>query len=87
MAAAKHKFQQLVFNPVNQKLTDFLDELQKVAKNAFRVASQMILEQFIYAKLPSRLNKSINQEHLENGTYEEIVSHLEMELKLSKSVS
>ena len=28
MATAKHKFQQLVFNPVNQKLIDFLDELQ-----------------------------------------------------------
>ena len=27
MATAKHKFQQLVFNPVNQKFIDFLDEL------------------------------------------------------------
>ena len=27
MATAKHKFQQLVFNPANQKLIDFLDEL------------------------------------------------------------
>ena len=31
MATAKHKFQRLVFNPANQKLTDFLDELQKLA--------------------------------------------------------
>ena len=29
MATARHKFQQLVFNPANQKLIDFLDELQK----------------------------------------------------------
>ena len=29
LATAKHKFQQLVFNPANQKLIDFLDELQK----------------------------------------------------------
>ena len=29
MATAKHKFQRLVFNPANQKLIDFLDELQK----------------------------------------------------------
>ena len=29
MATAKHKFQQLVFNPANHKLIDFLDELQK----------------------------------------------------------
>ena len=27
MATAKHKFQKLVFNPANQKLVDFLDEL------------------------------------------------------------
>ena len=35
MATAKHKFQQPVFNPANQKLIDFLDELQKLAKDAF----------------------------------------------------
>ena len=29
MTTAKYKIQQLVFNPVNQKLIDFLDELQK----------------------------------------------------------
>ena len=34
MATAKHKFQQLVFNPANQKLLDFLDELQKLANDA-----------------------------------------------------
>ena len=36
---AKHKFQQLVFNPANQKLIDVLDELQKLAKDAFGVAA------------------------------------------------
>ena len=29
MATAKYMFQRLVFNPANQKLIDFLDELQK----------------------------------------------------------
>ena len=47
MATAKHKFQRLVFNPANQKLIDFLDELQKLAKDAFGVAAQAIIEQFI----------------------------------------
>ena len=76
MATAKHnKFQQLVFNPANQKLIDFLDELQKLAKGAFGVAAQAIIEQFIYAKMPPHLRKSKNQAHLENGTYEQIVSH------------
>ena len=83
MATAKHKFQRLVFNPANQKLIDFLDELQKLAKDAFGVAAQAIIEQFIFAKMPPHLKKSINQAHLENGTYEQIVSHLERVLELN----
>ena len=83
MATTKHKFQQLVFNPVNQKLIDFLDELQKLANDAFGVAAQAIIDQFIYAKMPPHLKKSINQVDLENGTYEQIVTHLERELELN----
>ena len=83
MASAKHKFQRLVFNPANQKLLDFLDELQKLAKDACGVSAQAIIEQFIYAKMPPHLKKSINQGHLQNGTYEQIVSHLERELQLN----
>ena len=55
MGTAKHKFRRLVFNPANQKLIEFLDELQKLAKNAFGVATQAIIEQFIYAKMPPHL--------------------------------
>ena len=76
-ATAKHKFQRLVFNPANRKLYDFLHELRKLAKDAFGVVAQAIIEQFIYAKMPPHLKKSINQAHLGNGTYEQIVSHLE----------
>ena len=83
MATAKHKFQKLVFNPANQKLVDFLDELQKLAKDAFGIAAHAIIEQFIYAKMPPHLKKSINEAHLENGTYEQIVTHLERELELN----
>ena len=83
MATAKHKFQRLVFNPANQKLNVFLDELQKLAKDAFGVAAQAIMGQFIYAKMAPHLKKSINQAHLENCTYEQIVSHLERELELN----
>ena len=82
MATAKHKFQKLVFNPTNQKLVDFLDELQKLAKDAFEIAAHAIIDQFIYAKMPPHLKKSINQAHLENGTYKQIVTHLEKELEL-----
>ena len=83
MATAKDKFQQLLFNPAKQKLIDFLDELKKFAKDAFGVDAQAIIEQFIYAKVPPHLKKSINQAHLENGTYEQIVTHLERELELN----
>ena len=60
MAAAKPKFQRLVFNSANQKIIDCPDELQKLAKNAFVVAAQAIIEQFIYAKMPP-LPEEINQ--------------------------
>ena len=83
MATAKHKFQRLVFNPANQKLINLLDELRKLAKDAFGVAAQVIIEQFIYAKMPPQLKKTINQAHLENGTFEQMVSHLEWELELN----
>ena len=82
-ATTKHKFQRLVFNPVNQILIDFPDELQKLAKGSFGVAAQLIIEHLIYAKLPPHLKKSINQAHMENGAYEQIGSHLEIELQLN----
>ena len=70
MAIAEHKFQKLVFNPAYQKLVGFLDEIQKLAKEAFGIAAHAIIEQFRYAKKPQHLKKSIYQAHLENGTYE-----------------
>ena len=65
MATAKHKFQQLVFNPANQKLIDFLDELQKLAKDAFGVDAQAIIENlpiFIYSKIHICQNASTPEE-------------------------
>ena len=83
MATAKHQLQKLVVNPANEKLVDFLHELQKLAKDAFGIAAHAFIELFIYAKMPPHLTKSINQAHLENGTYEQIVTHLETELELN----
>ena len=83
MATARHKFQKLVFNPANQMLLGFLDELQKLAKDAFGIAAHDIIEQFIYAKMPPHLKKSKNQAHLDNGANEQIVTHLERELVLN----
>ena len=64
MATAKHKFQKLVSSPANQKIVDFLDELQKLAKDAFGIAVYAIIDQFIYDKMPPHLRKSTNQAHL-----------------------
>ena len=83
MTKAKHKFCEPVFNPANQKLVDFLDELQKLTKDAFGIAGHAINEQFIHAKMPLQLKKSINQAHLDNSTYEQIVTHLERELEMN----
>ena len=83
MATAQHNFQQLVFNPANQKLVDFLDELQKKGNEAFGIAAHAVIEQFIYAKMPRNLKKSINQAHLVNGTYEQVVTYLEKEIELN----
>ena len=57
MATAKQKFQRLVLNAAKQKLIDFLEELQKLAKDAFGVAAQAIIEQFLFAKIPTHLKK------------------------------
>ena len=83
MTTAKHKCQHLVFNPAKQKLIEFLDELQKLAEDAFGVAAQAIIEQFIYVQMPPPLKKSINQAQLENGTYDQIVTRLEKELEIN----
>ena len=83
MATAKHKYQKRVFRPANQKLVDFLDELQRLSKDAFGIAAHAIIEQFIYAKMLQHLKKSMNRAHLENSTYEQIVRHLERELELN----
>ena len=76
MATAKNKYKRVVFNPANEKTTDFPDELQKLAKDAIGVATQVIIEHFIYVKIHPHLKKAINQAHLENGTYGQIVTHL-----------
>ena len=70
MATAKDKFQQLIFNPDNQKVNDFLGVFQKVAKDANGAAAQGILKQFINAKKHPHLKKLINEAQLENGSYE-----------------
>ena len=42
-----------------------------------------MIENLLYAKMPPHLKKSINQAYLENGTYDQIVKHLEREMELN----
>ena len=57
-----------MFQPENQKLLDFLGDLQKNAEKAFGEAAPQMIESLIYAKMPPHLKKSFNQAYLENGT-------------------
>ena len=82
-ASAKHRFNKLMFQPENQELPDFLEDLQESAEKAFGEAAPQMIESLLYAKTPPHLKKSINHAYLENGTYEQIVRHLEREMELN----
>ena len=82
-ASAKHRFNRLFFDPENQKLPDFLEKLEESAEKAFGANAHQMIENLLYAKMPPHLKKSINQAYLENGTYNQIVKHLEREMELN----
>ena len=44
-----------------------------------------MIENLLYAKMPPHRKKSINQAYLENGSYYQIVKHLEREMELNGS--
>ena len=82
-ATAKHKWHRLTFEPSTMKLPDFLEELNQGAEKAFGENAKSMIDSLLYAKLPPKLKRSVNMARLENGTYEEIVAHLERELELN----
>ena len=82
-ATAKHKWHRLVFDPNTMKLPDFLEELNQGAKKAFGDHAQKMIDSLLYAKLPPKLKRSVKMARLENGSYDEIVAHLERELELN----
>ena len=82
-ATAKHKWHRLTFDPTTMKLPDFLEELNQGAEKAFGENAKNMIDSLLYAKLPPKLKRSVNMARLENGTYEEIVAHLERELELN----
>ena len=82
-ATAKHKWHKLDFDPETMKLPDFLEELNQGAEKAFGENAQGMIDSLLYAKLPPKLKRSVNMARLENGSYDEIVAHLERELELN----
>ena len=82
-ATAKHKWHGLVFDPNTMKLPDFLEELNQGAEKAFGDHAQKMIDSLLYAKLPPKLKRSVNMARLENGSYDEIVAHLERELEVN----
>ena len=82
-ATAEHKWHRLTFDPNTMKLPDFLEELNQGAEKAFGENAKSMIDSLLYAKLPPKLKQSVNMARLENGTYEEIVAHLERELELN----
>ena len=82
-ATAKHKWHRLVFDPNTMKLPDFLEETNQGAEKAFEDNAQKMIDSLLYAKLPPKLQRSVNIARLENGSYDEIVAHLESKLELN----
>ena len=62
-----------------------MEELNECAEKAFGDNAQHMIDSLLYAKLPPHLKRSLNLAYLENGTYDQIVAHLERELELSGS--
>ena len=82
MAKDRCEWDALRFDPSTQKLHKCLDVLQKTAKEAFRSEAQQFIEKATYAKMPDHLKKIFNRAYLEDKLYNDIVLHLEREMRL-----
>ena len=78
-AKARCELDALHFDPTKQKLHEFFDTLPKTAKKAFGCEAQ----KFIYAKVPDHVKKILNRGYLEDKPYNDIVLHLEREMRLN----
>ena len=65
------------------KLPDFIEVVNQGAEKAFGENSKTMIESLVYAKILPKQKRSVNMTRLGNGTYEEIVVHLERELELN----
>ena len=82
-ARAKHNRNNFTIDSKAKSLPVFLEELNECAERAFGENAQHMIHSLLFAKLPPHLKRSLNLAYLENGTYDQIVAHLEKELELS----
>ena len=69
--------------PIQQHKVLFFEELNECAETLFGDNARHMLDSLLYSKLPPHSKRSLNLAYLENGTYDQIVAHLERELQLS----
>ena len=60
-----------------------MEELNECAERSFGDKAHHMVDSLLYAKLPPHLKRSLNLAYLENGTYDQMVAHLEREFELS----
>ena len=80
-ATAKHKWHKLAFAPNTKSPSEFLEELNEYAERACGDRALQMIDSFLYAKMQPHLKRSINLAYLENGTCDQIVTHLEREIE------
>ena len=87
MAKTRCELDALRFDPSTQKLHDFLELLQKTAKESFGSEAQQFIDNGIYAKMPDHVKKILNRAYLEDKPYIDIVLHLEREMQLNGPIN
>ena len=83
MAKARCEWDALRFDPATQFLHELLDVLQKIAKEAFGSQTQQFIDKTINAKMRDHDKKTLNRAYLEDKPYNDIVLHLEREMRLN----
>ena len=80
-ATAKHKRDRLFLDTSTMNLLAFLEEPNQGAEKAFVKMRKTSSTAILFAKLPSKLKRSVNMARLKNETLEEIVAHLKSNFK------
>ena len=82
MAKARCEWDALKFDPSTQKLNEFLDVLQKTAKRSLWIRGAAVHRQGYIRQNARPCQKKLNRAYLEDKSYNDIVLHLEREMRL-----